>query len=221
LPAHKAPASACGDGTIIFAILVSVFSASLTISAVLASKIITVFGISVPAGVLGYCITFICTDVISEVWGKERARQVVASGFVALLCVLLLIRLALDWPSAAAWNDQQAFETVLGTAPRIIIGSLAAYLLSQLHDVWAFHFWKRATGGRHLWLRNNLSTAASQLLDSVVFITIAFAGVFPLLPLIAGQWAVKMGIAVLDTAVIYLLVWLIRDRRSPSPCGQG
>lgn len=202
-----------GDRTVTFAILVSVFSASLTISAVLASKIILVFGVSVPAGVLGYCVTFICTDVISEVWGKERARQVVASGFIALLCVLLLIRLALDWPSSPVWDDQEAFKTVLGMTPRIIIGSLAAYLLSQFHDVWAFHFWRRVTGGRHLWLRNNLSTAASQLLDSAVFITIAFSGVFPLLPLIAGQWAVKMGIAVLDTAVIYLLVWLIRDRK--------
>jgi hypothetical protein len=94
--------------------------------------------------------------------------------------------------------------------PRIILASFIAYLLSQTHDVWAFHFWKKLFRGRHLWLRNNISTASSQLLDTVVFISVAFLGIMPVGQLIAGQYVVKLGIALLDTPLVYLLVWLIR-----------
>jgi uncharacterized integral membrane protein (TIGR00697 family) len=93
-----------------------------------------------------------------------------------------------------------------------MIASLVAYLCSQYHDVWAFHFWRRVTNARFLWLRNNASTIVSQLLDSVVFITIAFYGRMPVVPLILGQWVVKVGIAVLDTPLVYLLVYLLRQR---------
>ncbi|WP_034621256.1 queuosine precursor transporter [Desulfovermiculus halophilus] len=189
------------------AILTSLFAGSLVLAAVLATKIITVAGLTVPAGVLAYALTFICTDVIGEVWGKERAREVVGAGFVALIAAFGLIQLALHWPPADFWSGQQAFAAVLATTPRIIAGSLAAYLVSQFTDVWIFHACKRLTRGRHLWLRNNLSTALSQFIDTVIFISIAFGGVMPLLPLFAGQWAVKMVIAAVDTGVVYLLVW--------------
>jgi len=196
-----------------FILLCGLFTGSLVISSVLAAKIVTVFGITVPAGVLGYCLTFICTDVISEVWGRDRAREVVFSGFVTLVACLGLIQAALWWPSAPFWQGQEAFQQILGMTPRIILGSLVAYLVGQYHDVWAFHFYKRLTRGRHLWLRNNLSTLSSQFLDSCLFISIAFAGKMPLVPLILGQWAVKVGIAGLDTIVVYGLVWWIRRQR--------
>ncbi len=197
--------------------LTCVFSGSLVLSAVLASKIVTVLGLAVPAGVFGYCLTFICTDVISEIWGRDTAKATVRGGFIALLAALGLIQLALHWPSASFWKQQEAFQAVLSMTPRIILGSIAAYLVSQYHDVWAFHLLRRITRGRHLWLRNNLSTALSQLLDSCIFISIGFAGIMPLGPLIFGQWAIKMLIALLDTAVVYLLVWAIRGRRNPVP----
>ncbi len=195
-----------------FLLLCALFAGSLTISAVLAAKIITVWGLTVPAGVLAYCITFVCTDVISELWGRQVANRVVWSGFLTLVFVLVLIQLALFWPAAQFWPHEEEFATVLGLTPRIILASLTAYLCSQLFDVQAFHFWKRLTKGRHLWLRNNLSTAMSQLLDSAVFISIAFYGQLPLWSLIWGQWAVKLGIAALDTLVVYLLVWYLRSR---------
>jgi len=198
----------------IFIVLVGLFVGSLVIAAVLAAKIITVAGIAVPAGVIGYCVTFLCTDAIGEVWGRERARNVVWSGFISLGFILLLIQLALHWPAAQFWKDQAAFERILGLTPRIILGSLIAYLVSQLFDVWCFHFWRRRTKGRFLWLRNNLSTAASQLLDSCIFISIAFWGHMPVLELILGQWTIKLGIAVLDTAALYPLVGYIRKRTS-------
>ena len=197
-----------------FIFLISLFIASLTIASVLASKIIHIFGLYVPAGVLAYAITFICTDVISEVWGKERARVTVLGGFAALITVLTLVQLSLAWPRAPFWNQEEAFKTILSSTTRIIIASFAAYLVSQLHDVWAFHFWKKLTRGRHLWLRNNLSTATSQLIDSTLFITIAFYGIMPIWPLIMGQWIIKFTIAALDTPLVYLVVWLIQERRT-------
>lgn len=195
-----------------FTVLTGLFAGSLVIAAVLAGKIIAVGNVFVPAGVLAYCVTFVCTDVINEIWGREKANQVVLAGFGTLVVCLVLIQLALLWPAAPFWNQQEAFAAVLGRTPRIILGSLIAYLLSQFHDVWAFDFWKRSTSGRHLWLRNNGSTVVSQLIDSTVFISIAFYGQMPIMPLIWGQWLVKLVIAGLDTAVVYLLVRFIRQR---------
>jgi uncharacterized integral membrane protein (TIGR00697 family) len=198
----------------VFILLVSVFVGALVISSVLASKIITVLGPFVPAGVLAYCITFVVTDVISEIWGKEQANRVVFSGFITLLVTFLLIRLALAWNAAPFWTEQKAFSAVLGSTSRIIIASFIAYLASQYHDVWAFHVWRRVTEERHLWLRNTASTVVSQFIDTLVFITIAFYGTMPVVPLIKGQYLIKVLIAVLDTPFVYLVVTLIRKRYS-------
>ena len=199
-----------GDRTYI--LLLSVFIGCITIASVLANKIITVSGLYVPAGVLAYSVTFICTDVISEIWGRDRANATILGGFVALVAVLLLVQLSMAWPKAPFWDNDDAFRSVLGATSRIIVASFIAYLVSQYHDVWAFHFWKRITNHRHLWLRNNFSTAVSQFLDSFIFITIAFYGVMPIGSLIVGQWIVKMAIAALDTPVVYMIVFLIRRK---------
>jgi uncharacterized integral membrane protein (TIGR00697 family) len=200
-----------------YILLLSIFIGCITIASVLANKIITVFGLFVPAGVLAYSVTFICTDVISEIWGRERANETVAGGFVALIFTLILVQLSLAWPKAPIWDNDIAFRSVLGSTSRIIVASFIAYLVSQYHDVWAFHFWKRITNHRHLWLRNNLSTAVSQFLDSLIFITIAFYGVMPIGSLIVGQWIVKMAIAALDTPVVYFIVYLVRRKCGTHP----
>ena len=195
-----------------FIILLSVFVGSITIASVLANKIINVFGLFVPAGVLAYSMTFLMTDAISEIWGKETAKRTVFGGFIGLIAVLLLIQISLVWPKAPFWKQEAAYQTIMGSTSRIIIASFIAYLVSQFHDVWAFHFWKKITGGRHLWLRNNFSTAVSQFIDSSLFITVAFYGVMPVWPLIWSQWLVKLAIAFLDTPIIYGIVWLLRKK---------
>lgn len=201
-----------------FIILVCIFAGSITIASVIATKIITVFGLFVPAGVLAYSVTFICTDAISEIWGKERAKKTILGGFAALVTALILVQLSLAWPGAPFWDGESGYNAVLDSTSRIIIASFVAYLVGQFHDVWAFHFWKRVTHERHLWLRNTLSTGVSQFLDTLLFITIAFYGVMPIWPLIIGQYTVKLAIALLDTPVIYLIVWLInRNDRAPVP----
>ena len=201
------------------ALLACVYSGSLVLAAVLASKIIAIGPLVVPAGVLAYSLTFLVTDVIGEIWGKQKAQTVVVGGFITLVLVFVLTGISIFWPPATFWPHQQAYETILGSSGRIMIASLIAYLFSQYHDVWAFSFLRRLTTERFLWLRNNVSTIVSQLLDSVIFITIAFYGVMPLVPLIMGQWVVKVGIALLDTPLVYLLVYLVRRRLPPVKLG--
>ena len=166
----------------------------------------------VPVAVIAYAITFPITDVAGEVWGKEAANRIVRVGFVAQVFVLILY--LLGWPLPALKPEmQEIYNTVFGLQPRIVLASLTAYLVSQHHDVWAFHFWKKVTKGRHLWLRNNASTVVSQLIDSSIFITLAFYGVFPdpvVFSMIITQWLVKVGIALMDTPFVYLLSWRLQ-----------
>jgi len=200
-----------------FIVLCSIFVGSLVISEVLAAKIVAFYEIYVPAGVLAYAVTFTITDIIGEVWGKDYAKQVVFAGFLSLVVIILLIWIATLLPAAPFWKDEDAFTTILGIkkgATRITIASITAYLVSQYHDVWAFNFWRRITKEKHLWLRNNASTLVSQAIDTFLFIFLAFYGVVPVIPLILGQYFVKLCIALLDTPVVYLFVHLIKKKES-------
>ncbi|PTX64985.1 hypothetical protein C8P63_101207 [Melghirimyces profundicolus] len=202
-----------------FLMFAGTFVGLLVIGNVLAVKIVQVplFGGTyfVPAAVLVYALTFVCTDVVAEIWGRERTNWLVFVGFVTSLLVAILVQLAVWWPAAPFWKGQEAYATVLGANLRVTVAGMLAYLVSQYHDIWAFHFWKEKTGSRHLWLRNNLSTAVSQLVDTILFITIAFYGVIPdLAGVIMGQYLVKLLIALIDTPLVYGGVWLIRKRLS-------
>ncbi len=200
-----------------FVLLAAVFTGSLVIAAVLAAKIIQIGPFVLPAGVLAYSLTFACTDIVSELYGRARARQVVLAGLMALVAALVLIQLALAWPAASFWQGGEAFQDVLGTTGRIVVASLVAYVASQYTDVFLFAWLRRLTGGRFLWLRNNGSTMLSQLLDSVLFVSIAFAGVFPIGEVILGQWVVKLAIAALDTPIVYAVVAMLRPRPTAAP----
>ncbi len=193
-----------------FTSISAVFAGCLVGAAILAVKPVHLFGLTFPAGVLAYAVTFACTDVISEIWGKKRSQQVVLAGFFALAVFYGLAWLAIVVPPAGFWKGQPAFGCVLGSTLRIIIASLIAYLVSQMNDVILFHRIRVQTKGKWLWLRNNGSTMVSQAIDTVLFITIAFAGVFPLVPMMIGQYLVKLAIALLDTPVVYAAVWLIK-----------
>lgn len=194
-----------------YTLLVSLFIGSLVAAAFISSKIVTIFGLAVPAGVLAYSITFAASDIIGEVWGRESASEVVHAGLAAMVAATVLAYLAVEWQGAAFWTGQEAFASVIGNTPRIVAASLCAYFVSQRNDVWLFHVLKRLTRGRHLWLRNNLSTMVSQLLDSTIFVTVAFWGVMPVGEIILGQWAAKMLVAALDTPVVYAGVAALRN----------
>jgi len=182
----------------------------IVIANIFAAKIIELGPFTVPAGVIAFSMTFFLTDILSERWGKREARHAVWAGFFANLLLIISIYFVTKWPPAPyATEISDMFEKVLTQTPRIIMASFITYLISQHHDVWAFHFWKKITKGKHLWFRNNASTITSQLIDSVLFITIAFYGIFPILPLILGQWAVKVIIAIADTPFLYATLYLM------------
>lgn len=177
---------------------------------IFAVKIVSFGPFTVPAGVIVFSMTFLITDILSEKWGKAQAKKAVWVGFYANIVFVISVLIVINWPAASfAIEISDKFKEILTLTPRIAIASFLAYIVSQNHDVWAFHFWKNKTKGKHLWLRNNASTIISQLIDSVIFITIAFYGVFPVLPLILGQWVVKIIIALLDTPFMYAVVWMI------------
>ena len=194
------------------------FVTFLLLSNIMASKIISVFGLLLPAAVIAYPVTFLFTDVVAEVEGKKSARGLVMTGFYLSLVMVALLWAARLLPPAPFWTHQEAWDRILGATPRIVLASMLAYVVSQNHDVWAFHWWKEKTAGRHLWLRNNLSTMVSQLIDSALFITVAFLGLYPpaaVGKMILGQYAVKVAIALLDTPFCYMLVrFYERDSRN-------
>ncbi len=189
--------------------LVATFASLVVISNITAVKIITIAGFVVPAAVVAYSVTFLLTDMLSEFYSKREAHRAVWAGFYANLILVAVIGVAVNLPPAPFWEHQEAFEALFSPVPRIVLASMVAYLVSQHFDVLAFHFWKRLTGGRHLWLRNNASTMTSQLVDTVLFITIAFYGTgMPLGTMIQGQYIVKLSIAAMDTPFMYLSRWI-------------
>ena len=190
-----------------FLFLAAIFITALVVSNIVSFKLVTILGFVVPAGVFMYPITFAITDVISEVYGRKKAAQVVVAGFFLAAIVPFLTFIAVILPPAEFFKAQDQFSTVLGAIPRVTLASLIAYLTSQWHDVWAFHFWKKISKGKHLWLRNNLSTMVSQFIDTIVFITVAFAGAVPgvaLMNMIFSQYLFKIFIAMMDTPFVYL-----------------
>jgi hypothetical protein len=192
------------------------FVTSLLLANILASKIIVVGGLVLPAAIILYPLTFLFTDVVAEVEGKKSASSLVMAGFYLSIFMVAVILAGRLLPPAGFWKHQEAYTAILGSTPRIVLASMIAYLISQNHDVWAFHWWREKTGGRHLWLRNNLSTVVSQMIDSGLFISIAFWGTVPpatIGVMILSQYAVKVGIALLDTPICYLMVRLYESDR--------
>ncbi len=189
------------------------FVTSLVTSNVLSGKIVLLFGaLTVPAAVVAYPLTFLMTDVIGEIWGKQEANRTVLYGIACQLLSLLMIGLAILLPVAPFADNQAAFTSVLGSTFRVVAASLIAYLCSQTWDVWVFHRIRDAYIRRHgsvkggRWIWNNGSTMTSQLIDTAVFITLAFYGTVPnLFSMILSQYAVKLIYAALDTIPFYLL----------------
>lgn len=188
------------------------FVGLLILSNILAVKLFSISEWAVlPAAVIVYVFTFPITDTIAEVYGKEAARQTVMAGFITQLAALAFIFAAIQLPSAPFFADQQAFESIFSAGFRVTLASLVSYFISQNLDVSIFHKLKARNGDSKLWLRNNASTMVSQLVDTTIFITIAFYGTMPLAALagmILTQYVFKWAVAAADTPLVYLLVKL-------------
>lgn len=190
----------------------AIFITSLLIANVVSSKIVSFWGLTVPAAIVAYPLTFLMTDVIGEIWGKEEANKTVKLGFICQMVSLVLIGGAILLPVAPFADNQAQFTAILGSSFRVVFASMVGYLVSQSWDVWIFHKVRDAyikkhgstKGGRWIW--NNASTMTSQIIDTAIFITIAFVGTVPnIWTMILSQYLVKFVYALLDTPFFYLL----------------
>jgi uncharacterized integral membrane protein (TIGR00697 family) len=182
-------------------LLIALYVACELIANISAGRPLEIWGIQAPGGVFIYALTFTLIDLINERLGKTRARHVVIGAFAANLLLALYSTLVLSLPAPPYFTRQDAFAAVLGATPRIITASLLAYLVSTWIDVEIFAAWKAHIGGS-AWVRVLTSNTLSTGIDSVLFVTIAFGGTLPLLPLITGQYLIKMVVTLVSLPLI-------------------
>jgi len=202
----------------VFAGLLALFVTFVVLTNTVGVKLFMLGSLALPVSILWYPLTFLLTDIVSEVYGARRARYLVATGFVMSLLLLGFSLMGIALPAAPFYALDEDYRNIFGPVWRLLFASMSAYLLAQMVDVWLFHFWKRRTRGRHLWLRNNASTMVSQLVDTVtvnvIFLyrnsTVFSGGIDDLVVIILGVYAVKVAIAALDTPFAYLGVWAVR-----------
>jgi uncharacterized integral membrane protein (TIGR00697 family) len=214
-----------------FLILSGLFMGALVVCNLIATKFTELdlgFKTSiVSVGILPYPLTFLLTDIISEIYGRRRADQVVITGFFASIMVIGVLWLALQFESLKGdygGPTTQEFATVFGKSWRVILASMTAYLAAQFLDIRLFHFWKRVTNGRHLWLRNNASTIVSQLLDTVLVVFVLFVGVKDAAwmgGVILDGWTFKVLCALVDTPVCYAVIYAYRRHLNLGPRGEA
>ena len=222
----------------IYSILMSVFVVTLVLTNIIGTKIFLLFDQSLPnglfgtplaltAGIITYPITFLVTDVTSEIFGKARASLMVIVGFFCSLLSLIIISIVLRLTPSEVWLtgtpystlDQMvlAFDTVFTLPGVLIFASMTAYLVAQLIDVNIFHMIKKITNSKYLWLRNNVSTMISQLIDTIIVNTI-FLGFgmglsFDIVyKIIIANYLVKIIFAAIDTPIVYLIVNFIKKK---------
>ena len=206
----------------IYLILAALFIASLVASNLIFQKFFywEPFGLyrfEISVGILPYPITFLITDILSEVYGKKKANRVVIAGIFASFFSMFIILIADFAPAieSSPINDE-IFHQVFGLSPLAVFASMIAYLFAQFIDIRIFHFWKKLTSGKHLWLRNNFSTFASQFIDT--FTVLFLLCTFKILPwpiftsLLISGFLFKVIIAALDTPLLYLIVYAFRKR---------
>ena len=211
----------------IYLFLGSLFITSLVVSNLIFQKFfywypfnIEIFGtklFEISVGVLPYPITFLITDLISEIYGKKKANQVVVAGIFASFFSLLIVYVSNTVP-ATSWSPvkDDMFSTVFGNTAIAVFASMMAYLLAQFIDIHIYHFWKRLTKGKHLWLRNNFSTFLSQFVDTLtVLLLLCSFGIIEwskFRGLLVAGFLFKVMIAALDTPFLYIGVFLFKKR---------
>ena len=183
-------------------------------------KLVELFGVVSTLGNIVYASSFLVTDILSENYGKKSAQKAVVIGFFTMIASVGMLQLSLLFiPASDDWA-QPHLQALFGLLPRIMFGSITAFAFSQLHDVWAYDFWKRRfPDTKFIWLRNNASTMVSQLIDTAIFTLIAFAYVYPpaiLLEIALTTYLFKWVVAALDTPFIYLAVKMKKSGVIPS-----
>lgn len=211
-----------------YLLLASIFIAALVVCNLIANKFVSVdltwLGLktfTISAGVLPYPVTFLITDLLSELYGKKKTSQVVYTGFAASIFVLSVLWLGNQFPAIdGSIVSSEEYAKMFGNSWRVVIASMSAFLVAQLIDVKVYHFWKDLTKGKHLWLRNNGSTIISQLFDTILVVGVLFVGVksnSEIYKMVVDGWQFKILCAFIDTPLIYLFVWLLRKQFKLKP----
>lgn len=198
-----------------FIVVVAFFITCLITANIIAVKLISVVGLVLPAAIIVFPISYILGDVLTEVYGYRQARRVIWLGFFCNLILVVAIWLGGLLPAASFWDGQAAYARILGYTPRILVASFLAYLVGEFSNSFVLAKMKIATNGRHLWTRTIGSTLVGQGLDSMVFITLAFAGTIPfsgLFSAIITQWLVKTAYEAAVTPLTYKAVNFLKSR---------
>jgi queuosine precursor transporter len=173
------------------------------------------FGSHLSVGVFTFPIVFLMTDVIGELYGKKMAKLFVLAGFVSTVLFIgfTFLSLAMPWSPDGLWA-KEGYNTIFGLSARIAIASVAAFVIAEYQDVWSFFFFKGMFGEKLFWLRSLLSNLWSQLLDTTIFMLIAFLGVYStstLISIIITWWLFKVAMGFLYTPLSYLAIHLLRE----------
>lgn len=200
-----------------FVVVVAFFVTALVTANITAVKLIGLFGFVIDAGTIIFPISYIFGDVLTEVYGYRRARQVIWLGFLCNLLAVGAILLGGALPAAPFWEDQQAYDAILGYAPRLLFASFCAYLVGEFANSFVLAKMKVATNGRWLWSRTIGSTVVGQGLDSTVFVVLAFTGTVPtgaLIGIILVNWVFKSVYEAAATPLTYLVVGFLKRREN-------
>src|SRR3989338_8999305 len=196
-------------------VCLTIYLASLFASNTLGLKIMPfIFGSHLSVAVFFFPIVFLMTDVIGEVYGKRLAKLFVRMGFIstALFLAFSFLSISMPWAEKGLWA-QEGYELIFGTSLRIALASLVAFIVAEYQDVFTFFFVRAKLGPKFFWLRSLLSNIWSQLLDSALFMVIAFAGVYEtktLINIIITWWLFKVAMGFLYTPLSYLGIYILR-----------
>jgi hypothetical protein len=193
--------------------IIALYIAFVVISNILAVKIaefnLGVITLYATAASIIFPVTFLLTDVVNEKFGRAETHKMIFLAFITQIAIALFIYLAIKIPSAPFWNGQEAFTSILGFAPRVMLASWVAFLISENTDAYIFSWFKKLTQGKHLWSRNIFSSIPAMALDTVIFVTIAFYGIQPLAHLVLGVLVIKWLVGIVDIPFMYLNRWIM------------
>jgi hypothetical protein len=198
-----------------FLTVTALFVTCLLTANVIATKLVAFGGLVLPAGIVIFPLSYVIGDVLTEVWGYAAARRVIWLGFACNAVMVAAIWVGGQLPPAPFWAGQAAYAEILGATPRILLASFVAYLAGEFTNSIVLAKLKVATGGRWLWVRTIGSTIAGEGLDSLLFVTLAFAGTIPaaaLLGVVGAQWAVKVAYETAATPLTYGVVGWLKSR---------
>lgn len=198
-----------------FVIITAVFVTSLITANVIAVKVIDIGSFILPAAIIIFPLSYIFGDILTEVYGYSWARRVIWLGFICNLIFVIFVWIGQILPPAAFWSGQEAYESILGYAPRLLAASFAGYLAGEFVNSFVMAKMKIMTRGRWLWTRTIASTILGQGLDTSIFITLAFIGTPSFIPvMILYHWLVKTAIEAVATPLTYIMVNYLKRKES-------